>query len=160
MTDWWPWLRDFGRKHLAGILAAVAVVGLVHFDRLEDLEHWSLAQLFEWRGKREPTIPVVIVTIDEATFAELGEQWPFARARHAELLRHLGLGQPRVIAFDVIFEGASSRGPHDDEVFAEAVASARNVVLSAAYTTDSQPGTAREIFVMPLPTIRRGAAAV
>jgi len=64
MTDWWPWLRDVGRRHLAGILAGVAVVVLVHFGMLEALEHWSLTQLFEWRGKRTPTLSVAIVAID------------------------------------------------------------------------------------------------
>src|SRR5262247_872159 len=104
MTDWWPWLRDLGRKHLAGILAAVAVVGL---------EHWSLDKLFEWRGPRHPTLPVVIVTIDESSMAELNEQCPFPRALHGQLISTIALGKPRAIAVDVMFDTPSSRGSAD-----------------------------------------------
>jgi len=43
--------------------------------------------LFEWRGPRRPTLPVVIVTIDEPTFAELNEPWPFPRAMHGPVRR-------------------------------------------------------------------------
>ena len=71
MTVSWARVRDVGRKHLAGILAGVAVVGLVQFGLLETLEHWSLDRLFEWRGPRTPHLSVVIVTIDESSFAEL-----------------------------------------------------------------------------------------
>src|SRR6266850_2399163 len=59
MTVWWRWPLDVGRKHLAGILAGVAVVVLVQFGLLENLERWSLDELFEWRGPRAPTLPVV-----------------------------------------------------------------------------------------------------
>ena len=108
MTVWWRWPLDVGRKHLAGILAAVAVVVLVQFGLLENLEHWSLDQLFEWRGPRKPTLDVVIVTIDESTVVELNEQWPFPRAIHAELLRKLAEGRPRVIGMDIMFDLPSS----------------------------------------------------
>jgi adenylate cyclase len=156
----WARGREIARKHLAGILAGLAVVALVQFGLLEPLETWSLAQLFEWRGWREPTLPIAIVTIDESTFAEMDEQWPFARARHAELLMQLAAGKPRLIGVDLIFESPSSRGPKDDEALGKAVAFAGNVVLGAAYTKDIQPFAKREMFVVPLPTIRRGAAQV
>src|SRR2546429_207632 len=71
MTVWWRWPLDVGRKHLAGILAAAVVVVLVQFGLLENLEHWSLDQLFEWRGPRKPTLDVVLVTIDESTVVAL-----------------------------------------------------------------------------------------
>src|SRR5882762_5719087 len=104
MTVWWARVRDVGRKHLAGILAAVAVVGLVQFGLLETLEHWSLDRLFEWRGPRTPHLSVVIVTIDESTFAELKTQWPFPRAMHGRLLMNLAKGRPLAIGVDVMFD--------------------------------------------------------
>src|SRR2546425_12172068 len=107
----WSRIRRIGRKHLAGILAGVAVVVLVQFGLLDAQEHWSLAQLFELRGSREPMPQIVIVTIDESTFTEMNEQWPFARARHAELLMQLAAGKPRLIGIDLIFDAPSSRGP-------------------------------------------------
>src|SRR3989442_7421773 len=156
----WSRIRRIGRKHLAGILAGVAVVVLVQFGLLDTLEHWSLAKLFAWGGGREPMPQIVIVTIDESTFTEMNEQWPFARARHAELLMQLAAGKPRLIGVDLIFDAPSSRGPKDDEAFGKAIAFAGNVVLGAAYTKDIQPYTRRETFNVPIPVLRRGAAAV
>ena len=162
MTASWRWLREVGRKHLAGIVAAVVIVVLAQFGVFEGLEYWSLDRFFQQRGPLRPELPVVIVTIDESTFQEIEEQWPFARARHAELIKSLAAGKPRLIAFDVIFQSASSRGPKDDEALAEAITSAGNVVLAAALETDVDPhaGVAREITVLPLPSIRQGAASV
>ena len=160
MTGGWPWLRDVGRKHLAGILAGVIVVALVQFNLLESLEYWSLAQLFDYRGVRQPSVPIVIVTIDESTFTEMDEQWPFARARHAELVTQLAAGRPRVIGIDLIFDTPSSRGAADDQAFADAIARAGNVVLGAAYTKDVQPHVNRETFNVPIKALRQGAAAV
>src|SRR5438128_7501917 len=160
MTVWWRWPLDVGRKHLAGILAAVAVVVLVQFGLLENLEHWSLDQLFEWRGPRKPTLDVVIVTIDESTVVELNEQWPFPRAIHAELLRKLAEGRPRVIGMDIMFDLPSSRGAADDEALGAAVAAAGNVVLGAAIVDDIQPFYTRRTLNPPISVIRRGAAGI
>ena len=160
MAVWWRWPIDVGRKHLAGILAAVAVVVLVQFGLLENLEHWSLDQLFEWRGPRKPTLDVVIVTIDESTVVELNEQWPFPRAIHAELLRKLAEGRPRVIGMDIMFDLPSSRGAADDEALGAAVAAAGNVVLGAALVDDIQPFYTRRTLNPPISVIRRGAAGI
>src|SRR5947207_8782900 len=149
MTASWLRLGEVGRKHLAGILVGLVVVVLAQFGVFEGLEYWSLDRFFERRGPLTPGLPVVIVTIDESTFVEMNEQWPFARARHAALIRNLAAGKPRLIAFDVIFESPSSRGPADDEALAEAIASAGNVVLAAAHQTDvdAHVGVTREITV-------------
>src|SRR5919108_2331526 len=130
MTGRWPWLRDVGRKHLAGILAAVTVVVLVQFSMLEALEYWSLGQLFERRGARVPILPITIVAIDESTIHELDEQWPFPRAMHAEVIRRIAQGKPRAIGIDIIFDKPSSRGPADDEALGAAIAAAGNVILA------------------------------
>ncbi len=160
MTVPWSRARETGRKHLAGILAGLAVVGLVQFGLMETMEYWSLAQLFEWRGARQPTLPVVIVTIDESSFAELNQQWPFPRTMHAELLMKIAAGKPLAIGVDVIFDTPSSRGPADDEALGAAVAYAGNVVLGAAITDDIQPFYTRTTLNPPIPVVREGAAAV
>src|SRR5687767_3230738 len=78
---------------LGGLAAAATVIALVYAGQLEALENWSLRKLFEARGPREPITPVVIVTIDESSIDELA-QWPFARAKHGELVLKLMEGQP------------------------------------------------------------------
>ena len=160
MTVWWRRPLEVGRKHLAGILAGVAVVVLVQFGLLDNLEYWAFDQLFEWRGPREPTLPAVIVTIDESTFSELNEQWPFPRAMHGQLITKIAEGRPRAIGVDIIFDTPSSRGPADDEALGAAVARAGNVVLAAALQEDVQPVYRRTTLNAPIPVVRRGAAGV
>ena len=160
MTVWWRWPREIGRKHLAGILAGVAVVVLVQFGLLDNLEYWAFDQLFEWRGTREPKLPVVIVTIDESSMSELNEQWPFPRAMHGQLLTKIAEGRPRAIGVDIIFDTPSSRGPVDDEALGAAVARAGNVVLAAALSEDIQPFYKRTTLNAPIPVVRRGAAGI
>jgi adenylate cyclase len=160
----WPWLRDVARKHLAGILAGIATVALVLAGALDGLEYWSLSQLFERRGVRPPASPIVIVTIDESTFAELDVQFPFPRAMHAELVSRIAAGKPLVIAFDVIFDTPSTAS--DDEALGDAIAAAGNVVLGAGIARDEQPvpgqsfGYERVTLNAPVRAIRRGAAGV
>src|SRR5438105_4197729 len=160
MTAWWRWLREVGRKHLAGIVAGIVVVVLVQFGLLEGLENWSLDQLFEWRGPRHPTLPVVIVAIDDSTIAELNEQWPFPRAMHGQLLKKIAEGKPLAIGMDVIFDTPSSRGPADDRALGAAVAQAGNVILGAAVTHDITPYYTRSTLNAPIEVVRRGAAGV
>ena len=154
-----PWL-DVGRKHLAGILAGLTIVALVMAGSFDGLEYWSLAQLFERRGVRAPTSPIVIVTIDESTFAELDMQWPFPRALHAELLTKLAAGRPYAIGVDLLFDTPSTRGPADDAALGVAVARAGNVILGAGIAEDIQPFYRRETLNQPVAVIRRGAAGV
>jgi adenylate cyclase len=156
----WPWLLDVMRKHLTGILVGLATVMLVTFGWLDGLEYWSLSQLFERRGVRPPAAPIVIVTIDESTFAELDTHWPFPRALHAELLTKLAAGRPYAIGVDLIFDTPSGRGPADDAALGAAVAQAGNVILGAGVAEDIQPFYRRETLNQPVAVIRRGAAGV
>ena len=162
-------LADLLRKQLCGIGAALFVVALVLVGPLERWEYLWFDQLFELRGVRPPTAPIVIVTIDESSFQELSLQWPFPRALHGQLIDRISADRPLVIGVDVIFDSDSMFGPKDDAALGAAVARAGNVVLVAASAQDDQPlvaeggkvrGVEREVSNMPLPVIRKGAAAV
>ena len=162
-------LADLLRKQLCGIGAALFVVALVLVGPLEQWEYLWFDQLFELRGVRPPTAPIVIVTIDESSFQELSLQWPFPRALHGQLIDRISADRPLVIGVDVIFDSDSMFGPKDDAALGAAVARAGNVVLVAASAQDDQPlvaeggrvrGVEREVSNMPLPVIRKGAAAV
>ena len=151
---------ELGRRLLGGIGGALVTVVLVWGGLLEPLEHWSLAQLFEYRGARAPVAPIVIVTVDESSFAELNTQWPFPRAMHGQLLDRISAGGPLAIGLDLIFDVPSSRGPRDDEALGAAVARAGNVVLGAAPAVDVQAFYTRMDLNPPIPVIRAGAASV
>src|SRR5438445_466074 len=91
-------LVSLARQLAGGIGAAVVTVALAHAGVLEPLETWALDRLFELRGARQPSAPIVIVTIDEASNTELHTQWPFPRAMHGALLDRIAARAGLVVA--------------------------------------------------------------
>ena len=163
------------RKYLVGILAAAITVTLVLFGHnafvdLELLEYWAYDRLFDLRDERPRAAPIVIVSIDEASFQELNLQWPFPRKLHGELLDRISADGPLAIGLDLIFDAPSRFGSEDDEALGAAIARAGNVALALGldtheeqplyYTPGGMIAVTREMTNMPLPVIRRGAAAV
>jgi adenylate cyclase len=159
MGRFWKLVANLPGQLAGGIGAAVVVSVLVYGGLLEPVENWSLDQLFELRGAHQPTVPIVIITIDESSIAELDAQWPFPRAMHGELLDRINAGGPLAIGVDLIFDTPSSRGDADDRAFGAAIARAGNVVLAAAPTVDEQDFYRRIDPNPPLPVLRSGAAA-
>ncbi len=157
------------RRYLVGIAAAAVTLALILFGPVEPWELLWFDQLFELRGMRPPTAPMVIVTIDESSFQELNLQWPFPRALHGKVIDRIAADRPLAIGIDVLFDSESRFGPKDDAALGAAIARAGNVVLGLAIAQDAQTlytiggknrGTEREVVSMPLPIIRAGAAAV
>jgi adenylate cyclase len=101
-------------------------------DVLQDSELDTIDARFAIRGDLEPPADVVIVGIDEASFRELGEQWPFPRSLHAEAINELQ--GARAIAYDVQFTEPSN--PADDQALATAIERAGNVVLATTVVDD------------------------
>jgi adenylate cyclase len=147
-------------RYRGGVGAAAVAAVLALAGVLEGLEHGALAAFFEVRGARAPRAPVVIVSIDESSFADLNEQWPFPRALHARLLDRIAADGPLAIGIDLIFDVPSARGPGDDEALGRAVAAAGNVVLAAAPQFEVQAQYTRRDLNVPIPAVRRGAAGV
>ena len=166
----WARLSKQFRPYLVGIAAAAVTLGLILFGPVERSELLWFDQLFELRGMRPPTAPIVIVTIDESSFAELNLQWPFPRALHGKVIDRIAADRPLAIGIDVLFDSESRFGREDDAALSAAIARAGNVVLGLSIAQDAQVlvevgggkqhGTAREVVSMPLPVIREGAAAV
>src|SRR5437879_3306417 len=134
------WARLFGqiRKYLVGVAAAAATLALVLLGPVERWEPLWFDQLFEFRGPRQPTSPIVIVTIDESSFQELNLQWPFPRALHGKVIDRISADRPLVIGLDVLFDSESRFGPEDDAALSAAIARAGNVVLGLAFARDAQ----------------------
>jgi len=154
-------LWNLTRRHLGGIAAALLTVGLVYSGSIEWLEYRALDELFELRGLRKPTSPIVVVAIDTSTLAELSKfQWPFPRAMHGKLIDRISTGRPLAIGVDILFDTPSSRGPADDEALGAAIARAGNVVLAAVSVTEGARYVDREEINIPIEVIRAGAAAV
>ncbi len=94
-------------------------------------ENTGLGLLFHLRGARPPPSDVVVISIDRESSEHLNlpdnpDKWP--RSLHARLAKTLAREGARVVSFDVHF--IESKNPHDDTLFANAMRTAGNVVLT------------------------------
>jgi adenylate cyclase len=154
-----PW-----RAIIAGCLVGLAAALADAYDVsgfLANNELKAVNTQFSLRGPRTPTAPVVIITIDEDSFAELNMPWPWPRALHAKLIDAVMRGKPAVIALDILFLEPSAHGPRDDDALAAAITRSGKVVLAAGLSEVRESGWIKEKRDLnpPLPLLREGAAA-
>jgi CHASE2 domain-containing sensor protein len=118
---------------MAGIFAAGAAGAADLARLLPGLEQESLLQRFERRDARQ-TPNLLVVAVDDKTFADRQLQWPFPRREHARAIDRLTRDGARVIVYDVQFtEQTTAR---DDNALIDAVDRAHNVVLATAETDE------------------------
>lgn len=144
---------------LAMIVAAFGVLALL-FPPLQDIsENADLSWLFGARGARAAPDDVVVISIDKESAQTLGlphepHRWP--RRLHAQLVNRLHAAGARVIGFDMMFRQAQT--PEDDDILAESIARAGNVLLFAYLDARKIGAEGRvEHVVMPLPRLLAGA---
>jgi CHASE2 domain-containing sensor protein len=118
---------------LAGIFAA-GVAGAADLGRLlPGLEQESIVQRFERRGE-QPAPRLLVVAVDDKTFADTKLHWPFPRRYHARAIDRLRRDGAEAIVYDVQFtEETTAR---DDNALITAVDKANNVVLATAETNE------------------------
>jgi adenylate cyclase len=146
-----------------GLIISAMPLGL----KLE--ENLGLYVLFKLRGSRPAPPEVVVVAIDKASADKMNvdaqpKKWP--RSIHASLTDTLSESGASVIAFDLFFN--ESRSTSDDMLFAKAIQSAGNVVLSEylkqEVITDERGNVIdnlhAEKLVLPIPDFEKPAAAV
>ena len=103
--------------------------------------------------------PVTIVAIDEASFANVGKQWPWPRALYARLIDQLAKSGALVIALDVVLPEPSNQGPADDAALAQAIRRAGNVVLASERQYEETALSRQWLRVDPLPQFLAAGAA-
>jgi adenylate cyclase len=115
---------------LAVGLAATGL-GLLAYgtDVFRDLDLRSVDARFSIRGNQDAPSAVVVVKVDDKTFADLHERWEDFRPDHARLIRRLKNNGAKVIVYDVQFT-EQAKNPEDDIKLVTAVGAARNVVLA------------------------------
>lgn len=115
---------------VAAVLAALAVwlASLAPAGRLAEAQAFDLFTTLA--APRAASAPIVLLAIDEPSFQELRQQWPFPRSLHARLLQRLQADGAAAVGFDVVFAEPSSAA--QDEAFANAIAAAPPVVLASS----------------------------
>ena len=99
-------------------------------------ENTGLGLLFKLRGVEQPSDEVVVVSIEKESSDALGlpnnpDKWP--RSLHAHLVDNLVREGAASITFDVHF--IEPRNPEDDQLFAEALQKAGNVIIGEPLVT-------------------------
>jgi adenylate cyclase len=129
---------------LVGLAAAVLMVAFYlaprwkpvreAFSSSTTLENKSIDARFSIRGVKKPPDDVVIVGIDDVTFQDMHERWPFTRDFHAKVINRLHKDGAKVIIMDVQFtepEGNSPEAVEHDNALLLACQRAKNCVLSS-----------------------------
>ena len=104
---------------------------------------------------REPGA-VAVVGIDEPSFAEVGQRWPWPRALHARLVDELSRAGASVIAFDILFSEPLSSG--DDVELARAIRDSGRVVLAGDVDIQQNASFESVQRVEPAPAFRAAGA--
>jgi adenylate cyclase len=102
-------MRRLGLRRQSIVLVAIMIVVLLVISILgwlDGVELSAVNRAFQVRGPRPPSSPVIIVAIDDSTFANTGLQWPWPRTYFAQMVDRLTAGGAKVIAFDVFLSDA------------------------------------------------------
>jgi adenylate cyclase len=127
------------RTLFLGVGAAMALVALLAWatDATGPLERSSVDARFALRGPSTPPRDVVVVQIDDKTFDDLDERWPFRRSLHGKLIDRLRRDGARTIAYDVQFTEQSDSEAEDNALI-EAVARAHGRIVLATTEVDEK----------------------
>ena len=146
------------------VLAAFAVVWFLGAALLSITLTWRqielklLDRMSVASATNKSTFPITVVGIDEASFSELGLQWPWPRGLHAELIDKLAAAGATVIVFDVVF--AEPSNAKDDQRFADAIRRAGNVILAADRVYRESSSIRQWLRIDPYPVFTDAGAQV
>ena len=130
---WWL----FGLSAITTLL----VIVLWAFGGMRTLELSTVDQRFGFRGKLDNSYykDVVLVEIDDKTFADLELRFPFRRNVQAKVIDRLADAGAKVIVEDIQYTEPSLAPYEDDDyVLAESITNAGNVVLATSETDDGK----------------------
>ncbi|HEX7559111.1 MAG TPA: CHASE2 domain-containing protein, partial [Usitatibacter sp.] len=140
-------------KFLAAIAAGIAVI----FGALGYITLWSTIELKGFdaltvlTAPQRSSLPITIVGIDEASFAQVNRQWPWPRSLYGKLVDQLSKAGAMVIAFDVLLADEST--PEDVAALGKAISRAGNVVLASDMAYQESKLTRLWMRVDPLPAL-------
>jgi CHASE2 domain-containing sensor protein len=122
---------------VAGVIAlTITLVGFLGLstDTFIGFQQSASDGLFPGTGANSR---IVVIGIDDRSIALVG-RWPWSRATHADLIDALGADGAQVIGYDVTFGSPSREDPESDELLADSIAAAGNVVLAESVTFEGR----------------------
>lgn len=155
-------MRPATLRPLAAALLALALVWGASLTRpWHALEFKSFDFWTTLAAPGHAALPTVILAIDEPSFQQLGQGWPFARSLHARLIDRLVQDGARAIGMDVVFADPAA-DPAQDGALAAAIARATQagvpVVLASALEQVQNANATLWTAVQPLPALLAAGA--
>jgi len=143
----------------AGALAAALLVLLLSATTpFRNAELATLDSRFRLRGVEEAGGRVVVVGIDQQSYADLGRPFPWPRRWYAELVDNLREAGARVLVFDLILD-APGEEPEGDAEFARAIREHGRVVLGVKQESFGGEAEGQRL-TYPTPALREAAAGL
>ncbi|MBI5198772.1 MAG: CHASE2 domain-containing protein, partial [Nitrospirae bacterium] len=149
------WSIDFRRHLYIGLISGIVtfLFSLLPVAELLELKGYDLFYLIKKHG--HPPDDIVIVAIDEPSFAELEKQWPWPRGLHARLIDTLKKEGASVIGLDIIFSEPSQI--EEDRALSDAIKRAGNVVLASDIEMIKDKRYTQEMVIEPISILKEGA---
>jgi len=145
------WTRATASKAApwAACALALLLVGAATLSRpWHALEFKTFDVLTALAAPQRTALPVVILAIDEPTFQELGQAWPFQRSVHAQLLRRLHEDGAAAVGMDVVFADPTAEA--EDAALAAAIQDTGPVVLASTREKIDNGNASLWMDVLPL----------
>ncbi len=141
----------------AALLALLLVWAAAHSRPWHALEFKSFDLWTTQAAPGHSPLPVAILAIDEPSFQQLGQGWPFPRGLHARLVDRLREDGAAAIGLDMVFADPAA-DPAQDAALAQAVARAVAagipVVLASARENVDNASATLWTDVLPLQALR------
>jgi CHASE2 domain-containing sensor protein len=115
----------------AGVLAAAVAAAATFTGALDPIENAALDHSFQQREAQSPD-DVAVVAIDDVTFNDLEQQWPFPRSLMARAVDELSHAGAREIVIDIQYTEESTE--REDMALYDAIADAGGAVLATTET--------------------------
>lgn len=132
-----PFNRVKGASLLIAFAAMLTGLALLWIPAWQTFEKRGFDALSVVTAPGTTPLPIIFVSIDDASLTEIAKPWPWPRSLHAQLIDKLKAAGAAVIAFDIVFSQAGT--PADDLALAQAIARAGNVVLAAGLVPQETP---------------------
>lgn len=149
------------RACAAALVALLLVWAVAHSRPWHALEFKSFDLWTTLAAPGRSTVPVVILAIDEPSFQQQGQGWPFPRSLHARLIDRLREDGAAAIGLDVVFADPAP-DPMQDAALAQAVERAVvagvPVVLASSHEKVDSASATLWTEVLPLQALRDAGA--
>ncbi len=140
------------------IIWAVSVFIVLAIFKLSSLWAGMSGRTFDQLSTLYPARPsepgIVMVALDEPSFSQIKQQWPWPRFLYGDLLKSLRAAGAKAVAFDIVF--AEQSYPPDDKGFAAQALS--DTVFATDETFIENPNASMWVQTEPLPLLLENGA--